>query len=102
VRQQAFLLGVAVEAGDRAQPSSHRRSGPPAGFEISSEGLDIDPSHQEQIELTLIAPDHELAQVQLVGVAGEAAVAGEEAAQREPLSDQRGQDRTGRRPWSLS
>jgi len=50
-------------------------------FEVAGEALDVDPSDVEQVMVVLQAPGGELAQVQGVGVAGEAPVAGEETEQ---------------------
>jgi hypothetical protein len=83
--QQAFLLGVAVEARHRAQTACHCRQGASTGFEVSREALDVSPAHAEQAEAALLAPGDELAQIQGVGLAGQAAVAGKERSERVPL-----------------
>ena len=80
----ASILGVAVEADDRAQASSDGGAGPAVMFEVASEALDVDPAYLEQAAVVLAAPGGELAQVQGVGVTGEAVVAGQEPEQRHP------------------
>jgi hypothetical protein len=40
-RDQAFLFGVAVEAGHGAQPASDGGPGPAQGLEVAGETLDI-------------------------------------------------------------
>jgi hypothetical protein len=77
VLDHAFFFGVAVEADDRAQPARHRRRAVPRSFG-SREAFDVDATNLEQAVLMPPAPRGELAQVQRVGVAGIAAVAGEE------------------------
>ncbi len=67
---ESFFFGVAAEAGHGAQSSSNRRSGPSPIFQVSSEGLDIGTENEEHVELMVVAPDHELEQVEFVGVAG--------------------------------
>ena len=83
--QQALLLGVAVEAGDRAQPAHHRGACAAALFEVAGEALDVGTPRLEQAKATLLAPGNELALIQGIGVAGQAAVPGQEAGEREPL-----------------
>jgi hypothetical protein len=48
VLDDALLLGVAVEAGDRAQPPRDRRSRLAAGFHVAGEGFDMRPADIEQ------------------------------------------------------
>jgi hypothetical protein len=50
----------------------------PPGFQIAGEELDVGAAHLEQAELMLLAPAGELTQVQLVRLAGQPAVGGEE------------------------
>ena len=83
---QPFLLGVAIEAGNRAQPTSDGRPSTTTSLEIAGEALDVRPADGEQPPVVLLAPGDELAQVHGVGVAGEASVAGEERRQGIPLS----------------
>jgi hypothetical protein len=70
VCDQAFLLGVAVETGDRAQPAADRRGGPALRLELTAEGLDVAAADLEQAEMASVAERHELAEVQRVGVTG--------------------------------
>ena len=79
---EAFLLGVAVEAGHGAQPSGDGGRGPTPSLELSSEGLDIAPADLEQPQMALIAESHELTQVQRVGISGETPIAAEEPCPR--------------------
>ena len=76
--EEFFLDGVAVEPGDGAQAAGNAGPGAAAGFEIAGEELDVGAAGLEQAELMLLAPAGELAQVQLVGLTGQPAVAGEE------------------------
>ena len=41
VFDQAFLFGVAVEAGDRAEPTGDRGPGASASLQMAGEGLDV-------------------------------------------------------------
>ena len=77
VGQEVFLLGVAVEAGDRGQAPSDRGPRPAAFFEVAGEALDVGSTGVEQVNVALVAPGDELAQVQGVRVAGHPAVAGQ-------------------------
>ena len=81
----AFLFGVAVAPDDRAQPAGDGGTSLAAVFEVAGEALDDDPAHVEQTVVVLPAPSGELPQVQAVGVAGVAAVAGQESEHRHPL-----------------
>jgi hypothetical protein len=78
VVEEFFFDGVAVEPGDGAQAAGDGGPGPAAGFQVTGEKLDICPAGAEQMELVLLAPAGELAQVQLVGLPGQAAVCGQE------------------------
>ena len=78
VLDHALFLGVTVEPDDRAQPASDRGASLPAVFEIASEALDVDPPDVEQPVVMPPAPRGVLAQIQRVGVAGVAAVTGQE------------------------
>ena len=79
VIEQFFLDRVAVEPSHRAQAAGDGGPGPAAGFQIAGEELDVGAAGAEQMELVLLAPAGELAQVQFVGLAGQAAVAGQES-----------------------
>ena len=83
VGDEAFLFGVAVEAGHGAQPPGDRRCRPAVRLESPAEGLDVAAVRLEQLEVPSAAERHELAQVEGVGVAGEAPVAAEEPGQRD-------------------
>ena len=83
--EQAFLFGVAVEAGHRAQATSDGCPSAPTGFEVPGEALDVGPAGAEQAQVVLGAPGDELAQVQRIGLTGQASVAGQERRQRVPL-----------------
>ena len=91
VLDDAFLFGVAVEADDGAQPPGDGGACLAAVLEVAGEALDVDPADVEQAPVVLPAPGGELAQVEGVRLAGEAAVAGQEAEQRGLL--ELGQDR---------
>ncbi|MDQ1400183.1 MAG: hypothetical protein QOK20_2115 [Acidimicrobiaceae bacterium] len=54
-------------------------------FEVPAEAHYVGPAHLEQPKVVVVAPGGELAQIEGVGVAGETAVAGQEAGQREAL-----------------
>jgi len=79
---EGFLFGVTVEAGDRAQPAGDRRCRPALRLELTAEGLDVTAADLEQAQMAPVAERHELAEVEGVGVAGEAPVAAEEPGQR--------------------
>jgi hypothetical protein len=68
VVDETFLLGVAVEPGDRAQPARDRGAGATVGFEITGEAFDVDPVRLEQPEVVLCAPVAVLAEVRGVGL----------------------------------
>ena len=85
VVEELFLDGVLVEPGDGAQPPGDGGAGTAAGFQLAGEGLDVGAADREQRQRAGAAPGGELAQVQGVGLAGQAAVPGQEAGEREPL-----------------
>ena len=76
--EELFLDRVVVEPGDGAQPPGDGGPGPAAGFQIAAEAFDVRATGLEQAKLMLLAPAGELPQVQLVGLAGQPAVGGEE------------------------
>jgi len=78
--EEFFLDGVAVEPCDGAQAAGDGGPGAAAGFQIAGEELDVRAAGLEQAELVLLAPAGELAQVQLVGLAGQPAAGGEDPA----------------------
>jgi hypothetical protein len=53
--------------------------GATAGFHVAGEAFDVGAASLEQPQVPLVAPAGVLAQVQLVGFAGQAAVAGQES-----------------------
>jgi hypothetical protein len=55
-----FLLGVAGEPDDRAQPAGDGGPGPAALLEIAGEALDVDTADVEQLVVVLPAPRSEL------------------------------------------
>jgi hypothetical protein len=78
VAEEFFLDGVAVETGDGAEPAGHGGAAAVAGFQVTGEVLDVSAAGLEQAQVMLLAPAGLLAQVQLVGLAGQAAVSREE------------------------
>jgi hypothetical protein len=66
-----------------ASPRPAATSRAPTSFQLPGERLDIRPANLEQVELLVVAPDDELAEIKLVGVSGQPAVAGQEPTQRE-------------------
>jgi hypothetical protein len=104
VVKEFFFNGVAVEPGDGAQAAGDGGPGPAAGFQVPGEELDVGPAGIEQVQLVMLAPTRELPQIQLIGLAGQTALPGQEPRQGQPLSvgeDRRegdeggGQDRGG-------
>ena len=77
VRKEFFFDGVHVEPGDGAQPLGEGGAGPAPGFEFSGEAFDVGAANGEQGQGTGAAPGSELAQVQCVSLAGQAAVPGQ-------------------------
>jgi hypothetical protein len=55
-----------------------------ARLQVTGETLDIETPHVEQVEAVVVAPGDELAQVQLAGIRGQTAIAGEEPGDSEP------------------
>ncbi len=76
--QELFLDGVPVEPGDGAQPAGDGGAGAAAGLQVAGEALDVGAAGAEQGQVAGLAPGGVLAQVQLVGLAGQAAVPGQE------------------------
>ena len=58
---------------------------PAAGFQVPGEALDVGAADGEQGQGAGTAPVGELAQVQGVGLAGQAAIAGQESGKGEPF-----------------
>jgi hypothetical protein len=74
VIEEFFLHCVLVEPGDGAQPTRHGGLGTASRFQVAGEELDVRTAGLEQAQLVLLAPARELAQVQLVGLADQAAI----------------------------
>jgi len=70
----------------------------PTGLEVAGEALDVGPATANSFSSVLFAPRHELSQIEGVGVAGLASVAGQERAERIAL----GIETAGRGPRSPS
>jgi len=83
---QEFLFDrVAVEPRDGAQPAGDRGPSAAAGFQVAGKALDVGAAGTEQPQVVLLAPAGVLAQVQLIGVAGQAAVPGQVSGEGQPL-----------------
>ena len=75
---EKFLFdGVAVEPCDGVDPPDDRGPGTASGFEIAGEAFDIGAANCEQWHGAIAAPCGELAQIQRVRLAGQAAVPGQ-------------------------
>ena len=85
VIQELFFDGVLVEPGDGGQPAGDGGAGASPGFQLAGEALDVRPADIEQGQRPGSAPAGELAQVQGVGLTGQAAVPGQEPGERETL-----------------
>jgi len=83
--QEFFLDGVLAEPADAAQPPGGGGAGTAAGFQFAGEGLDVGAADGEQLKRAGAAPASELPQVERAGLAGQAAVPGQEPGEREPL-----------------
>jgi hypothetical protein len=83
VVEEVFLDGVLVEPGDGAQSAGHCRPGAAPGFQVAGEALDVGTPGLEQADIALLAPRGELAQVQGIGLTGQAGVTGQEPGQGE-------------------
>jgi hypothetical protein len=79
VFKELLLDGVPVEPGDGAQAAGDSGPGAAAGFQVAGEQLDVGAPGAEQAQLVLLAPAGELPQIQLVCLAGQAAVPGQES-----------------------
>ena len=83
--QEFFLDRVLVEPGDGGQPPGDGGVCPPFGFQVTGEGLDVGAADGEQGNRAGPAPGGELAQVERVGLTGQAAVSGQEPGEGESL-----------------
>lgn len=79
---EVLLLGVPIEARDRAQATSDRRTSPPERLQTPTESLDVGTPRTEKRNASVCAPLHVLTEVELVGLPRQTAVAGQEADQR--------------------
>ena len=61
VLEKLLLDGIAVEAGDGAEPASHGSASLPALLEVAAEALDVRAPRLEEAEIVLRAPPGELA-----------------------------------------
>jgi hypothetical protein len=93
-----FFDSVFVEPGDGAQPAGDGGAGPPVGFQIAGEAFDVGAADGEQVDRAGAAPGGELAQVQRVGLAGQAPVSGQEPGEGKPFGV--GEDRLDRNEGS--
>src|SRR5664280_222460 len=81
VGDEAFLFGIAIEAGHGAQSATDGGRCPTSSFQLPSVGLDVASPDLEQAQVSLIAEGDELTEIQGIGVAGEPSVAAEEPGQ---------------------
>jgi hypothetical protein len=79
VLEEFFLDGVAVEPGDGGQAAGDGGPCAAAGFHVAGEQLNVGAASPEQLELVLLAPADELAQVQLIRLPGQTRIAGQES-----------------------
>ena len=83
MRAKVLLVNPSLEPHtgtprDCAQPAGDGGAGPAAGLQVTGEALDVDAAGGEQAQLVVLALGGVGAQVQLVGLAGQAAVPGQE------------------------
>lgn len=64
VVEQAFFLGVAVEAGDGAEATGDGGPGAAAGFKVSGEALDVNTAYGKESQTAIDTPGDELAKIQ--------------------------------------
>ena len=83
--QELFFDSVFAEAGDGGQPAGDGGAGTSSGFQLPGEAFDVGAVDGEQGQGTGAAPAGELAQVQCIGVAGQATVPGQEPGEGEPF-----------------
>jgi hypothetical protein len=79
-RDQAFLFGIPVEARHGAQPARDRSAGSAERLEVTGEAFDVGATRPEQRHSVFGAPGDVLARVEGVGLASQAAVAGQDPA----------------------
>ena len=85
VLQELLLDRVLAGPGDSGQPAGDRGAGPSPGLQVAGEAFDVAAADGEQGQGTGAAPGSELAQVEGVGVAGQAAVSGQVPGEGEPF-----------------
>ena len=83
--EEFFLDRVLVEPGNGAPPPGDGGPGAASVFQVTGEAFNVGPADGEQGHRAGTAPGGELAQVQGAGLAGQAAVPGQEPGEREPL-----------------
>src|SRR6266516_7159242 len=84
---QEFLFnGVLIEPGDGAQPPGDGSPGPALGFQFPGEAFDVGAADGEQRQGAGLAPAGELAQVQRVSLACQAAISSQEPGESKPFS----------------
>jgi hypothetical protein len=103
VIQELLLNCVLVEPGDSGQPAGDSGAGPSPGLQVAGEAFDVGAADGEQVQGAGAAPGSELAQVECVGLAGQAAVSGQVPGEGEPFGvGEGGLDRGERRGWGGS
>jgi hypothetical protein len=85
VIQELFFDGVPVEPGDGGQSAGDGGMGSSPGLQLAGEPFDVRAADREQGHGAGAAPGRELAQVQRVGLTGQAAVPGQEPGEGKPL-----------------
>jgi hypothetical protein len=101
--EEFFFDRVPVEPGDGGQPPGDRGAGPAPLLQVPGEALDVGAADGEQRQGPGAAPGGELAQVQRVGLAGQAAVPGQEPGEGNSLGvGEDGLDRGERSGWDSS
>ena len=83
--EELFFDGIIVEPGDGAQPPGHGGAGPAPDFQITGEAFDVGAANREQRQRAAAAPRGELAKVQRIRLASQAAVSGQLTGEREPF-----------------
>jgi hypothetical protein len=92
---------VLVEPRDGGQPPGDGGACAAPGLQVTGEGLDVGAADGEQGNGAGPAPGGELAQVECVGLAGQAAVSGQESGEGESLGvGEGGLDRGERSRWA--
>jgi hypothetical protein len=76
--EKFFFDCVLVEPGDGAQAPGDGGPGAAAGFQVAAEELDVGAAGLDQVQLVLLTPARKLAQIQLIRLAGQPAVPGQE------------------------